>query len=531
MGGREPDGKLQGSRDDRRGHAGARGRCALRRLRLDREHGRLRRRVRGACRAWRRSSSSRRAPSPAESSRRRAPSGRRSRLRANFEEALAEAKELEAAGHACPRQLAQPAPAPGAEDRRIRDRRGARRRARRPRASVRRRREPLRLRARLRREQGTLPASSPHRPRTAPGLQHPRSGSSSPRTQRRRSAPLADSGGAAPSIPRRRRSSTPGGCSPARRASSASPRLPRDWRRFSPTRREARSRLRHHRARPQGSGRSRMKIHVRAPATTANIGPGFDCVAAALDLWNELEVEEGDGELDESHLGVQAFAQARSDRGQALRVHEPDPARAGPRLERGGDRARPRRRRPGGRRGARPGAASRRSGVELEGHADNLAAALAGGVCLTWENRIVRVADSLPAVPFALVPEATVSTAEARNSLPDSVPHRGRGLHRGPRCAPRRRARAGLCPSSSPRRSRTGCTSRTAPRTHRSSRGSARDLPDGALGATLSGSGPTRDRLGAGGGGRGLRGGARPPLRRRECASLHGLRPKEQDQA
>ena len=51
-----------------------------------------------------------------------------------------------------------------------------------------------------------------------------------------------------------------------------------------------------------------MKIHVRAPATTANIGPGFDCVAAALDLWNELEVEEGGGELDESHLGVQAFS-------------------------------------------------------------------------------------------------------------------------------------------------------------------------------------------------------------------------------
>ena len=51
-----------------------------------------------------------------------------------------------------------------------------------------------------------------------------------------------------------------------------------------------------------------MTIRVHAPATTANIGPGFDCVAAALDLWNELEVEEGDGEADSSHLGVQAFA-------------------------------------------------------------------------------------------------------------------------------------------------------------------------------------------------------------------------------
>ena len=32
---------------------------------------------------------------------------------------------------------------------------------------------------------------------------------------------------------------------------------------------------------------------VRAPASTANLGPGFDCAAAALDLWNELEVREG----------------------------------------------------------------------------------------------------------------------------------------------------------------------------------------------------------------------------------------------
>ena len=32
------------------------------------------------------------------------------------------------------------------------------------------------------------------------------------------------------------------------------------------------------------------EVHVRAPATTANIGPGFDCAGAALDLWNELEL-------------------------------------------------------------------------------------------------------------------------------------------------------------------------------------------------------------------------------------------------
>ena len=37
-----------------------------------------------------------------------------------------------------------------------------------------------------------------------------------------------------------------------------------------------------------------MKRHrlVRVPASTANLGPGYDVLAAALSLWLELEVEE-----------------------------------------------------------------------------------------------------------------------------------------------------------------------------------------------------------------------------------------------
>ena len=52
------------------------------------------------------------------------------------------------------------------------------------------------------------------------------------------------------------------------------------------------SRLRRHGPRPQGPrrGLSETFLRVRAPATTANIGPGFDCAGAALDLWNELEL-------------------------------------------------------------------------------------------------------------------------------------------------------------------------------------------------------------------------------------------------
>ena len=60
-------------------------------------------------------------------------------------------------------------------------------------------------------------------------------------------------------------------------------------------------------------------MKVRAPATSANLGPGFDCAAVALDLWNELEVTEGEGVViegegagelpeDETNLALQAYA-------------------------------------------------------------------------------------------------------------------------------------------------------------------------------------------------------------------------------
>lgn len=36
------------------------------------------------------------------------------------------------------------------------------------------------------------------------------------------------------------------------------------------------------------------RVTVRAPATSANLGPGFDCIGIALDLWNEVTVERGE---------------------------------------------------------------------------------------------------------------------------------------------------------------------------------------------------------------------------------------------
>jgi homoserine kinase len=232
-----------------------------------------------------------------------------------------------------------------------------------------------------------------------------------------------------------------------------------------------------------------MSIQVRAPATTANIGPGFDCAAAALDLWNELVVEGGDGAADESHLGVKAFARLAPTAGRTFRFTDRIPRERGLGssaavialgLVAGALAA-----------GEEPDPEKLLAeGLELEGHPDNLAAALAGGVCLTWEHRIVRIADDLPAVPVALVPESKVSTAAARNSLPDTVSHADAAFTAG---------RATLLGAALAHRSPELFAEAIHDRLHEPYRAAnaplleavRSKLPSGALGATLSGSGPT----------------------------------------
>jgi homoserine kinase len=232
-----------------------------------------------------------------------------------------------------------------------------------------------------------------------------------------------------------------------------------------------------------------MKVHVRAPATTANIGPGFDCVGAALDLWNELEVDDGDGEVDESHLGVRAYAKLAPTAGKRFEFVSRIPRERGLGSSASvvalgllaGALAADREPDPEELLGV---------GVDLEGHPDNLAAALAGGVTLTWENRIARIADTLPALPFALVPEATVSTAAARAALPAVVSHADATFTSG-RAAMLGAALAGGSPglfaAAIEDRLHEPYRAANAPLLTRV----REDLPEGALGATLSGSGPT----------------------------------------
>jgi homoserine kinase len=240
---------------------------------------------------------------------------------------------------------------------------------------------------------------------------------------------------------------------------------------------------------PMQSPRLSEPLRVRAPATTANVGPGFDCAAIALDLWNELELTSGGDAPDLEHLGVRAFARVAPADGWSFRWTNRIPRERGlgssasvialglvaaSLLEHG--RAEPEE--------------LLTLGLELEGHGDNLAAALAGGVCLTWEARIVRVADSPPAVPIAVIPEATVSTAAARASLPDRVPHGDAAFSAG---------RATLLGAALASGSQELFAAALDDRLHEPYRAAnapllgaiKQQLPAGALGATLSGSGPT----------------------------------------
>ena len=180
---------------------------------------------------------------------------------------------------------------------------------------------------------------------------------------------------------------------------------------------------------------------VRAPATSANLGPGFDCAGVALELWNELEVlpakpgaplvelaGEGAGELptDESHLALRAFALSAPLAGHRFRFRNRIP------LERGlGSSAAT------VAAGVLAGltAAGSPAGPEealalalpLEGHADNLAPALLGGACLIWQREgrphARRLASELPLRPILVVPGARVSTGASRRRLPASLPH------------------------------------------------------------------------------------------------------------
>jgi homoserine kinase len=168
-------------------------------------------------------------------------------------------------------------------------------------------------------------------------------------------------------------------------------------------------------------------VRVRVPASSANLGPGFDCFAAALGLFLELEVSEADqfelrSELDVPHdrsnLVVAAFERILPASSYRFEVRSQIPLSGGL----GSSAA-----------AVVAGllAADRLSGsdadvlalaTELEGHPDNVAAALLGGVvvCAGAEPHRFEPPGDLEAL--LVVPREAVSTQQARAVLPAQVP-------------------------------------------------------------------------------------------------------------
>jgi homoserine kinase len=187
-------------------------------------------------------------------------------------------------------------------------------------------------------------------------------------------------------------------------------------------------------------------VRVRAPATSANLGPGFDALGLALSHHDDLTARvttggyvvqvggEGAGELpgDEQHLVVRAMLatfDALGARPPGLHVecvNRIPQARGmgsssaaivgGVQLARGLVRDCP-----------LDDAGALRIAAELEGHPDNVAPCLLGGFTIAWTEesgaRAVRldVADGVH--PTVFVPAERGLTAVARAALPLTVPH------------------------------------------------------------------------------------------------------------
>ena len=186
------------------------------------------------------------------------------------------------------------------------------------------------------------------------------------------------------------------------------------------------------------------QVTVRVPATTANLGPAFDCMGMALCIWNEIDVRLGEtvrptvritgqGEdslpQDASNLVYRAYSRLLQETGRSLPVPVITCRNEIP-LERGlGSSAAAI---VGGLVAANHLAGSPLSpqeimplAVELEGHPDNVAPALLGGIRIivpgpeSLITALVPLPADLRAVLF--IPEVSISTAAARAVMPATV--------------------------------------------------------------------------------------------------------------
>jgi len=168
-------------------------------------------------------------------------------------------------------------------------------------------------------------------------------------------------------------------------------------------------------------------VDVRVPASSANLGPGFDCFAAALDLHLRLRVEAAEAfELvtdldvprDRSNLAVAAFERVAPADGWRFVMTSEIPMSGGLGSSAAATVA--------GLIAARELTGAQVDvlalGSEIEGHPDNVAAALMGGVVVCADGAVARIGTPGEVEAVLVVPAEPVATALARRALPESVP-------------------------------------------------------------------------------------------------------------
>ena len=239
---------------------------------------------------------------------------------------------------------------------------------------------------------------------------------------------------------------------------------------------------------------------VRVPASSANLGPGFDVLAAALALHLELEVEETGAFAVDTDLDDRARPRATSSCAPSSACTPPTASRSRSAREipLSGGLGSSAAAIVAGAAGRRPPVRARRRparavATELEGHPDNVAAALLGGfvVCADGERRALRPAGRAGGDPRR-ARTSRCARREARAALPAEVPLADAVFNVAHARAARARPRA--------RRLGPGRRAASHDRLHQPRRAHlyprsmelverAREL--GALGATISGAGPT----------------------------------------
>lgn len=168
-------------------------------------------------------------------------------------------------------------------------------------------------------------------------------------------------------------------------------------------------------------------LRVRVPASSANLGPGFDSFAAALSMHLELEVRQtGEFELQTDlavargrrNLVVRAFERLHPADGIAFQMRSNIPLVGGL----GSSAAAIVAGMTAAERMFDLGVDLLAQASEMEGHPDNVAAALRGGVVVCADGQAARFEPPTGLEALAVVPQEPVRTEQARAALPDQIP-------------------------------------------------------------------------------------------------------------